>query len=255
MRRVIAFACEGAQLIGTVDEADGDKGVLIVSGGNEVRCGAHRGMALLAQRLAAGGVPVFRFDRRGIGDSEGDNRGYASAAPDIAAALATFRREQPQVTRIVGFGNCDAATALLLLDHDCGALVLANPWLGDDRAPLPPAAARAGYAGKLRDPKAWRRVLRSGPQAVLNSLRHGLTTRSEQPLEHGITAALRRAPVTVILAAEDRTAQVFAASAPSSLCAKIVKIATASHSFAGQDDRLAQVLLDAVAAIDDKGVV
>ena len=42
MRRVISFACEGETLFGSVDEAPGTTGLLIVSGGNEIRCGAHR---------------------------------------------------------------------------------------------------------------------------------------------------------------------------------------------------------------------
>ena len=52
MRRLIAFPCAGETLLGTLDEAYGKTGLLIVSGGNEIRIGAHRGMALLAQRLS-----------------------------------------------------------------------------------------------------------------------------------------------------------------------------------------------------------
>ena len=77
MRELIAFDCTGETLLGALDRAKGATGLLIVSGGNEVRMGAHRGMASLAARLAARGVPVFRFDRRGIGDSSGENGGYA----------------------------------------------------------------------------------------------------------------------------------------------------------------------------------
>ena len=62
----------GDTLFGTLDKAPGKTGLLIVSGGNEIRIGAHRGMALLAQRLAArrdSGVPLRpagnrRFDGR-----------------------------------------------------------------------------------------------------------------------------------------------------------------------------------------------
>src|SRR3546814_12236630 len=86
-------------------------------------------MATLAQRVAAAGHPVFRFDRRGIGDSEGENHGFEGSGPDIAAAIGAFCGAAPHVTRIVAFGNCDAASALLL--HQplaIDALVLANPW-------------------------------------------------------------------------------------------------------------------------------
>ena len=165
MRRQLSFPCEGATLAATLDDAPGTTGLLIVSGGNEIRCGAHRGMATLAQRIADAGHPVFRFDRRGIGDSDGANGGYEGSAPDIAAAITAFRRAAPQLTRIVAFGNCDAASALLL--HQplaVDALILANPWAyeddGDEPA-LPPAAAiRARYLSRLTDPKSLLRLLK-----------------------------------------------------------------------------------------------
>ena len=147
-------------LLATLDEAAGDSGVLIVSGGNEVRAGAHRGMAMLAGRLAAGGVPVFRYDRRGVGDSTGENRGFVGAAADLSAAIAAFR-DTAGVRRVIGFGNCDAATLLALEGPALGidALVLSNPWTGEERDTLPPAAAiHARYAAKLRDPSEWRRL-------------------------------------------------------------------------------------------------
>src|SRR5690606_29966334 len=129
MRRHLSFDCEGAALAATLDEAPGTTGLLIVSGGNEIRSGAHRGMAMLAQRIAAAGHPVFRFDRRGVGDSEGENRGFEASGPDIAAAIAAFRGATPHVTRIAAFGNCDAASALLLhRPAGIDALLLANPW-------------------------------------------------------------------------------------------------------------------------------
>ncbi|MBL0916111.1 MAG: hydrolase 1, exosortase A system-associated, partial [Sphingopyxis sp.] len=147
MRHQLSFPCDGATLAATLDEAPGTTGLLIVSGGNEVRSGAHRGMATLAQRVAAAGNPVFRFDRRGIGDSEGANGGYTNSGADIAAAIAAFRGAAPHVSRIVAFGNCDAASALLL--HQplaLDALILANPWTYEDEGEeadepaLPPAS-------------------------------------------------------------------------------------------------------------------
>src|SRR3546814_10564344 len=92
-------------------------------------------MARLAQRVAAAGHPVFRFDRRGIGDSEGANGGFESSGPDIVAAIAAFREAAPHVARVIGFGNCDAASALLL--HQplaLDGLIVANPWTYDSNA-------------------------------------------------------------------------------------------------------------------------
>jgi exosortase A-associated hydrolase 1 len=233
-------------MVGTLDEAAGSAGVLIVSGGSEIRCGAHRGMAMLAAKLAGLGIATFRFDRRGIGDSDGENHGYASSAPDIAAALAAFQREQPHVTRVIGFGNCDGATALLLLDRGCDALVLANPWLGDEDAPPPPAALRRHYLRRLGSPAAWRAFLSNNKVTMLKGLADALATPRQQPLAEQVTAELARRPTTIVLAAGDRTAQVFAGSVRLPAGVKLVRIDTASHSFAGQGHALATALLTAV---------
>ncbi len=77
-----------------------------MSGGNETRAGAFSGQAELAARIAEAGFPVFRFDRRGVGDSEGDNLGFRHSAADIAAARTAFRQACPALTRIAAFGNC-----------------------------------------------------------------------------------------------------------------------------------------------------
>ncbi|WP_308223027.1 hypothetical protein [Sphingomonas sp. J344] len=143
MRRLTHFQCAGETLAATLDEAAGTTGLLIVSGGNEIRIGAHRGMAELGAIIAASGHPVFRYDRRGIGDSSGENNSFESTAQDICEAAAAFRREVPQLTRIVAFGNCDAASALILFHAGApiDALILTNPWTiepGADGNDLPP---------------------------------------------------------------------------------------------------------------------
>ena len=51
MRRTLSFAVNGATCAATLDEAPGQHGLLIVSGGNEIRSGAHRGMARLAETM------------------------------------------------------------------------------------------------------------------------------------------------------------------------------------------------------------
>ena len=119
--------------------------------------GAHRGMTTLAGEIAALGHPVFRFDRRGIGDSEGMNGGFLSCGPDIDAAIAAFRAHCPQLTRIIAFGNCDAASALVLNGPTgLSGLVLANPWVIERINELPTQAAiRVRYGERLSDPKAW----------------------------------------------------------------------------------------------------
>lgn len=249
MREVIGFDCDGDRLAATLDHAEGRTGLLIVSGGNEIRIGAHRGMALLAQRVAAAGHPVLRYDRRGIGDSEGENRGFLESAEDIATAAQAFRNASP-IERIVGCGNCDAATALALFHQRAGidVLLLANPWVieGDSDLP-PPAAIRARYAERLRDPHQWLRLARGGVN--FGKLVKGLKRSAKSPekpnsLAYDMAAALvpSNAPTTILLAERDNTAIAFREAFGQSAFMPVrerVEIAvrqTASHSFAREGD-------------------
>ncbi len=246
MRRFVAVACEGETLAATLDEADETTGLLIVSGGNEIRSGAHRGMADLAQRLAATGTPVFRYDRRGVGDSTGDNHGFLSGEPDLIAAAAAFRTAAPHVARVVGFGNCDAASTLALFGRSAGIdrIILANPWVIEPIDDLPPAAAiRARYGERLRDPATWRRAI-SG-QISLTKLFKGLkrvvTAQAEEraPLAAQVLTALEewRDDVAIVLASGDATAIAFVAAYRGG--ASVTRLDTASHSFAGAENAAA----------------
>jgi len=250
MRKLIEFDCAGETLVGTLDDAGGTTGLLIVSGGNEIRIGAHRGMAQLAERLAAVDHPVLRYDRRGIGDSTGENGGFESSAADIAAAVSAFRATG--VEKVVAFGNCDAATAIAFFHAEAGidALVLANPWTIEAVDEMPPAAAiRSHYAAKLRDPKEWLRLARGGVNIA--KLAKGLRKASQKPPEApaGLPARLALAlsdaqvPVTILLAKGDNTAIAFADTfkRPVFDAARgkvtVVPLDSDSHSFASPEDK------------------
>ena len=112
MRTLTTFRCGDDLLGGTYDHGDRTTGMLMVTGGTELRSGAHYGMARLAAAVAERGFPVFRFDRRGVGDSEGVDPGFADSGPDIAAAVAAVKTLRPDLRHLVGFGLCDGATAL-----------------------------------------------------------------------------------------------------------------------------------------------
>jgi len=213
----LTFACEDWTLAGTIDTAPGSNGLLIVSGGNEIRSGAFSGQAQLAARIARAGFPVFRFDRRGVGDSDGENKGFRKSRKDIQAALAAFRAMAPQIERVVGFGNCDAASALMLAGGaGCDALVLSNPWTIEDAgsAAPPPAAVRARYAAKLKDPKELARLVAG--KVDLRKLAKGMlqaARRNRRPgslaLEMAQGLSQFEGPARIVLAAADRTAQAF----------------------------------------------
>jgi exosortase A-associated hydrolase 1 len=242
-RRHMAFACENETLVGSLDEAEGKAGLLLVSGGNEIRAGAFAGQAQLAARIADAGYPVFRFDRRGTGDSTGENGGFRTGGLDIAAALAAFRVARPGLKRVVGFGNCDAASALMLNSGaGCDALVLANPWTieHDDGAP-PPAAIRARYADKLRDPKELIRLATG--KVSLRKLAGGLK-RAVSPAPSPTTLALEMkvgldgfdGPVRLLIAERDRTGQAFVAAWPAD-DERLVRCPGASHAFVEPEAR------------------
>jgi len=252
MRRALSFSCEGATLVGTLDVAAGSAGLLVVSGGNEVRSGAHRGMAELAASIATKGYPVFRFDRRGVGDSDGENRGFRFTGPDIFTALETFRGECPQLTRIVAFGNCDAATALALHASPVDARVLANPWVIPSSGEMPPAAAvKDRYTRRLRDPEAWKALLTG--KIDMRKLAKGLgrlaAAKPAQPdsLADKTVRALEASaiPTTILLATRDATAIAFADVWRNDPSITVERVDSASHSFAEPDAyrALVEVLL------------
>ena len=269
MRRLTDFPCASETLAATLDEAPGTTGLLIVSGGNEIRIGAHRGMAELAGTVAAMGHPAFRYDRRGIGDSTGENKGFESTAEDISEAAAAFRRAVPQLTRIVAFGNCDAASALIQFHTGSGidALVLTNPWTieadetrDDD---LPPAAAiRSRYIEKLRNPRELLRLFTGGVniRKLVSGLIKASAKQSQSPssLPARLAAALSASetPVTILLAKSDNTALAFAdhwkgdAFAPARARCTLATCDTDSHSFARPQDKawLTQRVLAALAS-------
>jgi exosortase A-associated hydrolase 1 len=281
MRRHLSFECAGETLVGTLDGAKGaTRGLIIISGGNEIRSGGHRGMTFLAQdllkMLANDSVAVFRFDRRGIGDSSGENSGFLGSNDDLAAAIAAFRAACPNLAKITGLGLCDAAAALIL--HSAAdALdqrILLNPWTletaaqsgasdSDTSPALPPAAAiRARYLAKLKNPKElWRlisgkvnlRKLWRGLRQAKASAAHGSADSLAGKMRAGLSQIAE--PVIILIAQKDTTAMAFMAQWNSrdwadvrgNASVRLIERDTASHSFASAED--AAWLRDQVAAL------
>ena len=78
-----------------------------------------------------------------------------------------------------------------------------------------------------------------------------LPKSSNHPLASQIAAALAARQATIVLAARDRTAQVFAAAVRPPPGVTLGRLHTASHSFAGAGDALARVVLDTVERVRD----
>lgn len=260
-RHSFSFGCSSQNLAGTLDTAQGRTGLLIVSGGNEIRSGAFGGQADMAARIALAGFPVFRFDRRGIGDSEGENRGFRKSFKDLNAAIGAFRAMAPQLSRVVAFGNCDAASALMLAGGaGCDGLVLSNPWTieleesGGETGARPPEAIRTRYAEKLKNSREVMRLLRGGVN--LGKLTKGVIHALRPPpppsrLAKDMAAGLAgfSGEVRILLAAADRTAQVFEASWDRN-DPRICRCAGAGHAYAEREHRdwLEAQLLEALRA-------
>jgi exosortase A-associated hydrolase 1 len=213
MRRLLSFEVAGAELAASLDSTGGGTGLILVTGGSQTRAGSHRMYERLAYSLANQGFPCFRFDRRGVGDSAGEDPGFRGSGPDLKAALAAFRNEVPALARVIGLGLCDGATALALFGKEAGidALILVNPWLietaADEQAP---ATIRAHYRKRLLSREGWKKLL-SGAVDYRKLLKGLLTIsarREGSPLARDAAAALRASGLRawLILAEGDGTA-------------------------------------------------
>jgi exosortase A-associated hydrolase 1 len=212
MRRLLSFGCDGASLGASLDSAAGETGLLLVTGGTQTRIGSHRMYERLAAALAQAGWPCFRYDRRGVGDSEGEDPDFKESGPDLAAAAAAFRREQPQLERLLGFGLCDGASTVALHGAAAGldGYILVNPWFVEAEAGEPAAAAiKSRYKEQLLSLDGWKRLL-SGSISYRKLLKGVTKIAASKPssLSGEIAAALGKArvPAQLILASRDSTA-------------------------------------------------
>jgi exosortase A-associated hydrolase 1 len=255
-RRHVIFTCEGESLIGSIDMAAATTGLLIVTGGNELRSGPFGSHAELADNIATAGFPVLRFDRRGVGDSSGSNATFADSAEDIAAALHAFKAHVPTLRRVVAYGNCDAASSLMLTSGaGFDGLVLANPWTFEpepepERATeatepepeMPPAAIRAHYLRRILDVSAWKRLFTG--KVEVGKLAGSLAA-SVMPAPPPSTLAQQIADglvkfegtAALLIAENDRTAQAFLAHW-NKADSRLRKCPGAGHSFAEPQARI-----------------
>lgn len=129
----VVLECGGGRCVALVHPAASGQrvGVVIVVGGPQYRAGSHRQFVLTARALAGAGFPVLRFDYRGMGDSDGEQRTFESVHEDIRTAIDTLVRECG-VSQVVLYGLCDGASAVLMYcldDSRVAGLVILNPWV------------------------------------------------------------------------------------------------------------------------------
>lgn len=161
--RPLRFRCQEASLFGilNIPQDAGKRGVLFLVGGPQYRAGSHRQFTLLARQLASEGIPVMRFDYRGMGDSEGDVREFTSVDDDIRAATDQFFLEMPEINEVVLWGLCDAASAALFYAHQdkrISGLVLLNPWVRTEQG-VAKAYLKHYYFARLLDRQLWRKII------------------------------------------------------------------------------------------------
>lgn len=219
----VVFECEGNRLVGVLHygNADADVGVVIVVGGPQYRVGSHRQFLLAARQIAAAGVPVLRFDVRGMGDSEGAFPSFEALGPDIHAAIDALVERVPELSGVVLLGLCDAASANLIYcrsDPRVLGLILMNPWV---RTPQGEAQAylRHYYLQRVLQKSFWRKIF-SREFAPLRSARgfaqslRSARARKVPAREHFVERMLCGwtgfgRPVLLAISGRDLTAQEF----------------------------------------------
>jgi exosortase A-associated hydrolase 1 len=162
-QRALAFECAGCRLYGIIGlpATPNPRGVLIVTGGPQYRAGSHRQFTLLARDLAQAGFPVMRFDYRGMGDSEGEQRGFEDIGDDLDCALREFFASVPDLRELVIWGLCDGATAAAMhawRHPRVRGLILLNPWVRTGSG-IARATLRHYYPARLIQPAFWRKLL------------------------------------------------------------------------------------------------
>lgn len=162
--QALSFSCNDSRLCGilSLPVQPASKGVLIVVGGPQYRVGSHRQFVLLARDLATHGVPVLRFDYRGMGDSEGDIRTFEDLGDDMRCAIDKFFEQVPSLNGLVIWGLCDAASAALFYAHQdrrVTGLVLLNPWVRTNQGGAQ-TYLKHYYIDRILSPEFWRKIRR-----------------------------------------------------------------------------------------------
>lgn len=255
----LLFPCQGNTLLGILHgDAGGPRevAVLIIAGGPQYRVGSHRQFVLSARAFAAAGVPVMRFDYRGMGDSEGEYRGFEHVADDIRAALDAVVAACVPRRGVVLLGLCDAASAALMYcrsDPRVAGLILMNPWVRSAQSQAA-VVVRRYYVARLLQRDFWRKLVSGGFDFAgsIRSLFGNLLRAARRPAlqAEGFIGDMRAAlldftaPVLIVQSGRDLTADEFRACCRSDMewqravtrsNVEIVDMVEADHTFSRVD--------------------
>lgn len=189
----LCFGCKDDTLVGIVHPTaePAETGIIVVVGGPQYRIGSHRHFVELGRDLSSGGIPVLRFDVRGMGDSSGNFPGFEAIDDDISAAIDAFVQAEPHLKNIILWGLCDGASASIFYaarDPRVTGLILLNPWIRSDAA-YAKTELRHYYGAKILDGAFWRRLisgdvdLRDATQSVIQRIRAATAPTTSSPVE------------------------------------------------------------------------
>jgi len=189
----VVFGCSGEQLLGIVHRGNPEAtvGIVVVVGGPQYRVGSHRQFVLMARQLAAAGIPVFRFDCRGMGDSSGGKRTFEEVDQDFRVAIDLFMDKLRNIKQVVLMALCDGASATMMYgqsDRRVTGMILMNPWTrtGDKSSTV---RLRHYYLPRLMQKSFWRKMS-SGEFTPIRSMR-GLAGSIREAIslrKHGLVA-------------------------------------------------------------------
>lgn len=167
MEEVVQFTCNHKRLYGILHFPDTmikpETIVIMVTGGPQVRTGAHRLYVQLSRFLCANNWPTLRFDYEGMGDSEGNFVGFQNLEPSITAAMTFLQEKFRHPVQFIFWSLCDGATAVALYGarhpQQIRGMILCNPLVITDEG-LARSTIRHYYCKRLFEKEFLYKIIR-----------------------------------------------------------------------------------------------